>query len=322
MDTTASPKKIAKYLQPIIPDKKWESLSELFQKEGFQFDRPLKNVMEWERCMKIYIDSVVDMSLLPSYKATLRDYFSQIIKPGDFLFDVGYSGRPESALSSILGFPVGSLYIHVNGEIASIRQEKFDCPTETFYNFKPCITGVIREHLLMELGPSTVGYAMVNGKMEPVLEPYTEEYCSEFITKLVQEYALRFVRDYNEVFRGFKMPFSFQREVVSAPFEYYMHNSKPVDRQMFSAVPFEDDLGGGGDMNALDFWNRELATRNLGTAMSGGNVSNIAGDVIPGLYVDGHLMKLIQWINKVFPRGGKSREFLKKILDVFQKPHK
>lgn len=317
--STASPKEFSKLLNPIIPGEKLEELPELFRKEGYKFNRPLKNQTEREGCMKIFIENVLDMDLLPGYKAALKDYFLEIIQPGDFLFDVGYSGRPESALSSILGFPVGSLYIHVNGEIAAIRQEKFDCPTETFYQFKPCITGTIREHLLMELGPSTVGYEMVNGKMEPALEPYTEVYCSEFITKIVQDYALRFVQNYNEMFHGFRMPFSFQREVISAPFEYYLHNSKPVDRQMFSAVPFEDDMGVDGDVNVLDFWNRELATRNLGTAMSGGNVSNIAGDVIPGLYVDGYLIKFVQLINKIFPRGGRSRELLKKIISFFVK---
>lgn len=316
MSSFASPKSFANCLEPIIPQDKKEDLPELFAQKGFRYDRKIKSIPEWEQCLKIFVEDVIDLSLLPAYREKLRAYFSQIIKPGDFLFDVGYSGRPESALSSILGFPVGSMYIHVNSEIAAIRQEKFNCPCETFYQFKPSITGVVREHILMELAPSTIGYKEVDGTLVPELEEYEEDYCSTYITELVQKNALQFVSDYNELFRDFKIMYYFQYEAASAPFEYYMHHPKPVDRQIFSCVPFEDNLGGLGNVSVLDFWNKELATRNIGFS-AGCNDSNISGDVIPGLYVDGYLMKFVQLVNKVFPRGGKAREFLKKAARFF-----
>lgn len=312
VNSLSSPQKLAEMMRPIIPNKKWENLAELFQREGFRYKRKLKSQIELEQCMSICINKVVDMSLLPAYKTALKNYFSEIIQPGDFLFDVGYSGRPESALSNILGFPVGSLYIHVNGEIAAIRQEKYNCPCEVFYNYKPCITGVIREHLLMELGPSTLGYGMVDGKLEPILEPYEASYCSEFITRIIQDHALQFVKDYQEQFHDFAGAFFFQNEPASAPFEYYMHFSKPIDRQPLSVVPFEDDLGAGKPINALDFWNKELYTRNLGAIISETTTHTVPGDVIPGLYIDGYMMKFIRIINKLFPRGGVMREILKK----------
>lgn len=308
---SASPEKVAQYLEPIIPKEKKATMSALFKANGFRFDHELRSNAEWADCMKIFIDELVDFSLLPTYKEKLRSYFSQFIQPGDFIFDVGYSGRPESALSAILGFSVGSMYIHVNSDIAGIRQEMYHCPSYVFYEFKPCITGVMREHLLMELGPSTVGFREVNGSIEPEFEPYEEDYCSVFVTSIIQDYALRFVRDYYRMYGDSQLVWNFQNEAASAVFEYFAHCAKEVDRRMMIAIPFEDDLNGTEIVNAYDFWNKELATRNIGS-VGGALDSNISGDVIPGLYVDGYLMKFILFVNRIFPRGGMMRKVLKR----------
>lgn len=307
------PMKLAEYFAPIIPEEKKEKLESIFEKHGFKFERKLKSTVEWEYCINIFIKEVIDMEMLPVYKAKLKEYFSSIISPGDYIFDIGYSGRPESALSSILGFPVGSMYIHVNGEIASIRQEKFNCPTEVFYNYKPSITGVIREHLLMELGPSTVGYQEINGKFAPVFEKYKSEYCSEWITKVIQSNAIQFVRDFTETFGKYKILNCFQNEVVSAPLEYYLHYSKEVDRKIFSTLPFEDDLGEGKVLNALEFWNNEVYKRNYNSSLSGVSPTS----VLPDLYVDGYFVKFYNKMNKMFPKGGKMRSIVKKLASIF-----
>lgn len=314
MKPTASPKEYAKYLDPIIPADRKEKLADYFQKHDLQYTRPVKNVVEWERCMKTFIDEVIDMSLLPEYKAKMRAYFAEIIQPGDYIFDIGYSGRPEAALSALLGFPVGSLYIHVNGEIAAHRQQKYNCPTDTFYHYKPSITAAIREHIFMELGPSTTGYQETEEGMKPVLEEYEPCYNACYVTNMLQKAAIEFVKDYCHHCREFKTMFIFQDEVASAVFEYYMHYSKLLDRGILSAVPFEDDFGGGGDMNALGFWNNELAMRNIGTGT--GNTfdeNNWFEDIYPnGLYV-----KFYRWLNRKFPRGSGTREKIKNIVRMF-----
>lgn len=306
-----SPEKLAQYLEPIIPEEKRETIASLFKAKGFRFDRELGSNTEWADCVKIFAEELVDFSLLSVYKEKLRNYFSQFIQPGDFIFDVGYSGRPESALSAILGFSVGSMYIHVNGDIAGIRQERYQCPSHVFYEFKPCVTGVVREHLLMELGPSTVGFREVDGRMEPELEPYEEDHSSVFVTSIIQDYALRFVKDYYRIYGDFQLAWNFQNEAASAVFEYFAHCAREVDRRMMAAIPFEDDLNGVDIVNAYDFWNKELSTRNIG-CVGGALDSNVSGDVIPGLYVDGYLMKFVLFVNRIFPRGGKMREALKR----------
>lgn len=318
INITVSPKKISESLAPIIPDDKLDKLEKIFAANNLNFHRKLKNMIELERCMKVYIEQIIDMNMLPPYKNKLKEYFSQFVSPGDYIFDIGYSGRPEASLSNILGFPVGSIYIHTNSQIAEVRQQKYNCPAETFYQFKPCITGVMREHLLMELGPSTVGYQEIDGKLFPMFEDYNGDYCSTFITKIVQENALEFVRDYLSKFKDYDIMFNFQNEVVSASLEYYLHYSKPIDRQIFATLPFEDDLGEGKTMNAVEFWEREISSRDF-TSKTSYVSSGVTGDILPGIYIDGYFIKLCEILNKIFPRGSKRRNILKKGASVFFK---
>lgn len=306
-------KDIAKYLSPIIPKEK--DVEEIFFKHNFKFDKKIKSYIEFEKEMKIFIEEIIDINLLPKYKQKLKEYFEKIIKPGDYIFDIGYSGRPEASLSSILGFPVGSMYIHINGEIAGIRQNKYSCPCEVFYEFKPSITGVMREHLISELGPSTTGYKLNKGQIEPVFEEYNPDYCSEFITKIIQDSAIEFINDFKNLFNDYEIMNSFQNEVISAPFEYYLHYSKEIDRKLFSTLPFEDDLGEGKRIKALEFWNQETCIKNLNLGNSVINNSTF----LPDLYADGYFVKFYHMTNRLFPKGGKSREILKKIAGLFLK---
>ena len=307
-----SPKELQEYLSPIIPAMGKDSIQGILSDNGFFFDRKFKTVSEYERCLKLYIQRIVDFSLLPTYKRKLYDYFSQSIKPGDYIFDVGYSGRPETALSNILGTPIGSLYIHVNSEVAKQRQQKYHCPSECFYDFKPSITGVMREHLLMELGPSTIGFEEVDGKLQPQFEEYRPDYEATLITSAVQQAAYEFISDYQSTFKDrLVLPL----DAISAPFEYYLHYSKPFDRQIFSAVKFEDALGEGKSINAVEFWNGDIMAHGL--VPKGSSSQLMVPMEFSDMYLDGLFVKFYRAVNRWFPKGGRGREIVKKIVSLF-----
>lgn len=315
-----SPKKLTKYLEPLVPDEKATQVQQILSVKKICFDRVFGSITEYEQCLKVLIDEVLDFTLLPKYKKQLRDYFSRWIKPGDYIFDIGYSGRPEAALSNILGFPVGSLYIHVNSEIAEKRQLQHHCPSATFYGYKPSITGVMREHLLMELGPSTIGYETIGGQLAPIFEPYEETYSSRFVTEVMQEAAIEFIQDYCKVYGSIRQNQVLPLEALSAPFEYYLHYSKEFDRLIFASLTFEDGINGAEEISAFNFWNQELINHGLGQA---GNVEVGFSSELAGIYVDGVLVKfyvkLYKWINKHFPKGGKARNVIKKFAGFFLK---
>lgn len=311
-----TPAQLAEYLAPIIPKTTTNRLSVILRDNGFSADKNIQSNAEWAACLKLFIDQVIDFSRLPSYKEKLRAYFSSFIKLGDFIFDIGYNGRPESSLSNLLHFPVGSMYIHVNTEIAAIRQNKYDCPCEVFYDYKPSITGTLREHLLMELGPSTIGYQEVHDTLEPVFEPYEADHDNIFITTLIQEQALKFVEQYCQLFGDYPSMWSFQSETASAVYEYYLHCSKEIDQRITKAIQFEDELNGKNDIRLYDFWRNELSWRNIGHYNTSSD-AEIPGDIIPGISADGYLMDFARRINKMFPRGGRKRRLVKSLMKTF-----
>lgn len=311
--THVSPKKLTEYFSPIIAIDT-SMIASVLKKHDIFYERDFKTVSEYKKCIKVFINDILDLSMLSSYHAELKHYFEETIKPGDYIFDIGYSGRPEAALSNILGFPVGSLYIHVNSDVAKKRQNQYQCPSECFYGNKPCITGVMREHLLMELGPSTIGYEKVDGKLLPKFEAYEEEYASGFITRIVQRAAMEFIQDYCDTFGEFRSSIVLPLEALSAPFEYYLHDSKPFDRQIFATLPFEDSLGEGDSFSALDFWNREINNHCLTAGYS--SVVGLPPE-LSDLYMDGLFVKFYKLMNRWFPKGGAARATVKRIAGMF-----
>lgn len=310
--TNLSPQKLEKYLAPILEQNKLVKAHEKLSSRHIIYDRKFVSITEYQDVLKIYIEYAVNMDLLPNYKQELKSYFSNIFKKNDLLFDIGYSGRPEAALSNILGFPVNSLYIHTLKDLADKRQRRYKCICRTFYDYKPAITGVMREHLLMELGPSTIGYQKTGDTLTPVFENYSENYTVSFITRILQKAALDFIRDYQKTFESYSDYIFLRGYDLSLPLEYYLHNSKELDRRIFSSMKFEDDMGEGRIISAFDFWNNEIAQRNLQS-----NAGIVHGEIIPNMYMDGLFIKFYKLINKNFPYGSKKRELIKRVARRF-----
>lgn len=306
--------KLAGYLEPMIPEDKKERIREILGGKGILINKPFGDIEVFNLVIKAFIDEILDFSLLEDYQLQLKSYFSKIVKPGDYIFDVGYSGRPESALSSILGYPVGSLYIHTSNDMAIKRQHRYGYKAFCFYQHKPMISGVLREHLLMELGPSTVGYMEQNGEFLPVLEAYKEKYEVVLITQLVQEAALRFVKDYQRVFFKYQEAMEVRRDDASAWLEDYIHGARSIDEELFACVDFEDDFGLGESVKLIDIW-RDERLRCCPIIAE----NNYNGNILADIYVDGYFIKLYHIINRLFPKGGKKREWMKKIASILMK---
>ncbi|MBQ9761105.1 MAG: HAD-IA family hydrolase [Clostridia bacterium] len=202
----------------------------------------------------------LDYEKLKVNNQKLAAYFSELIGQNDLMFDIGYSGRCESVLTKLLGYPIDSLYIHGSSQILNDRVRTDGFYNETFYDYKPAIIGVVREHVFMCPAPSTLGYEERDGKLTPVFEEYKTNPANEIITKTVQNAALDFVRDMKTLFGEYSELLTYQKADMSYPFEYYLHYSKAVDRKLFGCVIFEDDVGlGDKNVSALSLWNRDVS---------------------------------------------------------------
>ncbi|MBO5355015.1 MAG: glycosyltransferase [Clostridia bacterium] len=224
------------------------------------FKRKFSSQDEFHRVVKV-LAAQLDPQKLIEQKKELKEHFKEEFKPGDLMFDIGYSGRVEAVLSKLLQYPVNSLYVHSNNDSVKNRERINGFKNNCFYDYKPAITGVVREHVFMKPAPSTVGYEKKDGKLLPIFETYKTNPGNEIATRTFQGAALEFVEDMLSVFDGFVPMLAYHKDDMASPFESYLHYSKPADRKIFGCVWFEDDMG-MGKMSALDFWNQE--TKNFG----------------------------------------------------------
>ena len=316
----STPLKLLKMFEPIIPDERKIKTPKFLEKNRFIEDAFFHSTSEFDDCLKLILEELVDISLLSKYKEALRAYFSEIIKPGDYIFDIGYGGRPEATLSMLLGFPVNSFYIHTNEELAEIRQNKYGFERECFYSYNPKISYLIRENLFSELAPSTIGYKLENGELKPIFDDdYESDYYSKFITTTIQNSALKFIEDFLKIFEKFRDEMILPRSLLSAPFEFYLHYSLRFDRLMFSSMMFEDTLGNQeGIVDIFSRWN-DWISRNGLTPENNMYISRMPAipSELQELYMDGLFVKLYKKINKIFPKGGRAREVVKKIAKIF-----
>lgn len=261
------------------------------------FEKNFLEQEEFDACLT-RLEKLIDFSKLQAYRNKLGEHFKKIFAPGDLIFDIGYSGRVEAALCGLIGYPVNSLYIHTNHDIAGRREQFFGFSADTFYHFKPAISGVVREHVFMKLAPSAIGYEEKDGEMHPVFEEYRYDFATDWMTRTMQNAALAFVRDMLGFFGDRDLPY--RREDMAFPFEYYLHFSKELDRKVFTCVAFEDAFGAGENVNAFDFWQNDLNNSGLQKYQA----------YISGRRRNGKIWRLA---DKLLPLGSKRREFVKKL---------
>lgn len=227
---------------------------DLSEKE-FSCDMTSQN--EFYRVMSAIGDRI-DFEKLAAYQHRLGDYFSRIIQKQDLLFDIGYSGRAEAALSALLGFSVNSLYVHASSQFLDDRRRMSGFTNKCFYDFKPAVTGVIREHVFMCPAPSAIGYEDEGGALVPVFEEYKTNPENEVIIRIIQQAALDFVHDMKATFAEYIEQFAYQKADMAYAFEHYLHYAKPLDRSVFGCVVFEDDVGEGKTASAVELWNQDI----------------------------------------------------------------
>jgi hypothetical protein len=206
---------------------------------------------EFCRYLKSFADEFADESLLKQANANAAAYLADNINPGDMLFDIGYSGRTESAIKSLLGFGVDSLYVHSNTSQVNNRSAIMGFTNETLFPYKPIVTGHLREHCTMETSPSCVGYKIVKGKSMPVFEDYEPDKHKTTNTRICQSSAEQFAIDFTGIFGARLNQLPFRHFEACLPFEYFMHYAPGEDMEIFREVDFEDDFG-TGTVNIVD----------------------------------------------------------------------
>ena len=251
-----TPQKIIQFLEPVLSNS--INIEKLVQDRGIIPYKKFQTLDEFYRFAKVLREELYDKNKAREYEKMLEEYYFGIVHEGDAIFDVGYSGRLETALSKLLNFKVNSYYFHAHEPWAFNRKRKIGFDIDSFYGFKPCSAFVLREQIFTIPQPSCIGLDRnENGVIEPKFGTFIPSYRENRVLGEVQSAAVEFVKDMVDIF-GENLPeLIFNSYDACMPFEFFLHYASDFDRELFRVVTFEDEFGTNAIIPITDYWDKE-----------------------------------------------------------------
>ena len=278
-----TPAKIFDMFKGIMDDKTWSQQNLFCEKYGFVKDASFSSVSDFYKFIEKFKEIAIDNSKLTQYIRILGKKLLPRFSGHSATFDVGYSCRVESALKKNFGFDVSPYYLHVNNDVSYRRARRNNIKINTFYQYSPGVTGVLRELLISKQEPSCKCFEMDGEEIHPVFRDFNPPYIETYIVQLIQKNALDFVQDVTNTFSNDIHKLYYQRIDISLPFECFLSSPKMTDRMIFAYGSFEDELGMGKAFQTFDYWN--------------GQIENVAGGI------NGHADLSLHWINSKWKRA-------------------
>lgn len=246
-----SPKDLIEQLGMVITSS--EKIEKEINKE-FKLDKKFENKNDFNRCLSIIYDKCFDKKKYNTYFNMCKKYFNNELSGNTSTFDIGYSGKPEAIISSVIEKTIRTYFIHANNSSAYNNTKASDSKLVTFYDYKPTITGTIRELFVSSIGPSCIGYKYEEGEVKPIFKNYEKYsyYNIDMINK-IQQGALDFVRDFCDNFKDYIKDMDLNRYYMSIPLEYYFHYTNIEDRLPTKNLIFENNVNNYIELNDYIF---------------------------------------------------------------------
>ncbi len=331
-----TPESVVKLLEHVVIKDK--DCKRILKEAGIAPEKKFRSMHEFYIFAKVFEEKLYDEKAAKKYSDMLYRHFKRIIQEGDVICDVGYSGRMETALTKLLGFPVSSYYFHEHEPWALMRKRSMNFHIESFYSFKPCSAFVLREQLFTPSQASCIGFEEKEGSVQPVFGTYHAAFKEEFILDIIQNSSIRFIEDMLQIFGTDLKMLDFNRFDACIPLEYYLHYAKKFDRKVLSAIAFEDEFGTNAVMSMQDYWIKESKTyllsqepkvvekvvvqrepvneQEIREEIRAEIINNERLQAGESIYSEGIYVKLFRSLNKLLPIGSRRRNFVKRIAGV------
>ncbi len=256
-----TPKTLLKYIKNLLFN--LENLEEECNKAKIDMNKKFENKTEFNRYMNLIIDKFYDKNKHSEITKKLGVYFSKIFEGKACAFDIGYSAKPEMYLSKLCKKQIDTYFVNISNEEAYEHSKIGGFKLYSYFDYRPTITGVVRESLMSTSDPSCIGYEFdENGNVIPVFEEEKYDYQNRFIFDSMQNKALEFIKDLVNIFGSDLEDLYYQRYYISLPHEMYINSAKKLDQEIFYGIDFEDAVGLGNKITAVQEWNSEMKEKN------------------------------------------------------------
>lgn len=227
-------------------------------KLDFNMDKTFIDENEYNEFINFFINNLYDENKHNEAVDRCRKYYEPLAKGNNVSFDMGYSGRIQTAVSKACGKGIDALFVHSDSKRYFDMQRKGNYKIKTFYDFYPYMSGLIREHILSDSSSSCIG---IDENINLVFDGIEKLYQDSFVVNQIQQGALDFVRDFKNIFSEYFDYINLKSYEASMVFEGYLRCGKDIDRQIFKASYFEDLVYGSKDnINIYEFIKSYLMT--------------------------------------------------------------
>jgi hypothetical protein len=224
----------------------------------FDADKVFSDESEYNAFIKYFINNIYDEKVHKASLEKCQKYYAPLAKGKNIAFDMGYSGRIQTAVSRVCEKGIDVLFVHRDAKRSTDMSRKGNYDIKSFYDFYPYMSGLIREHILSDFSNSCIG---LDENINPIFDDVEKLYQDKFVVSKIQQGALDFVKQFKDIFGEYLPYMSIKPYEVSLVFEGYLRCAKSADRQIFKASYFEDLVYGSKDnINIYEFINNYLLT--------------------------------------------------------------
>lgn len=223
-----------------------EELRHQAEAAGFDWEAAFPGSYRYHEFIRWYLDNLYDGKRHQKAYNALREYYEPVLTEGAACFDMGYSGRLQSALNQLACRSVPVYFVHADEKDHGRLERAYEFEARCFYGMKPGMSGAFREFLLSSDEAPCIGFRRTTDGVEPVCGRSEYNAAAHFFVRTVQDNAMRFVRDYTARFAG-TIAERLSPIVCSMPFESTLRYLGEADVDMMTGVRFEDTVFAGRD---------------------------------------------------------------------------
>ena len=246
-----SPKDIIKQLNKVVTSNK--EFEEKLDKE-FPLDKKFTTREEFNKCVSMIYDNCFDKKKYDNYYKMCKEYFGDQFSGNASTFDIGYSGKPEAILTSVVNKPITTYFVHTNSSEGYKNSMIGNFKLKTFFDFKPTLTGTVRELFISYVGPSCIGYDYKDNKVVPVFGSNKNyNFFNIDMIEKIQKGALDFVDEFCNHFSDYMEYIDLNKYYMSVPMEYYYHYATMEDRLPYKNLLFDDNVNNMVELNDFIF---------------------------------------------------------------------
>ena len=227
------------------------------------FDKPFETIEEYHNFISLFLEKFYDSQKHDEAKRNIMQYF-EAIPEGSIAFDMGYSGRIQAAICEATGKSINALFMHEDYSMATHMKNYKHFDVSSFYQYRPEITGLLREHIFSDVNGSCIGYEYCNERVMPIIENKRHNYPDQYVIQSIHNGAIAFAEEYLAVFSKFGSEIDYSPEEISYPFEGFLINPSDMDMHIFSASYFEDMVFGANcNINIEQFAKQVLSDKGV-----------------------------------------------------------